>query len=189
MKELFNLEVQPDEFIPFVGMGEAYFLGGVASKYGVPFTVDQLKDKFFQLYLAKAGEPGVNIGYPGARDLVLACRQAGLKVAVASSADRVKVLPPTSPAPECTHNHLSSPQGIPCCTSPDGSALQASSSTLYAHADAPRRDKGAGAFPIAVLRTLLERTQYMPLGRSCTFFFNTTCTYASRTLCSHHVHT
>lgn len=134
MKELFNLEVQPDEFIPFVGMGEAYFLGGVASKYGVPFTVDQLKDKFFQLYLAKAGEPGVNIGYPGARDLVLACRQAGLKVAVASSADRIKVLlsltrPTTSTSP------LRAPPGI--------SLLQGSNSraprslTLYGHATAP----------------------------------------------------
>eukprot|EP00884_Botryococcus_braunii_P006329 jgi/Botrbrau1/15698/Bobra.4_1s0071.2 len=91
MKELFGIEVQPDEFIPFVGMGEAYFLGGVARKYAVDFTIDQLKDKFFALYLAKAKEPGVNIGYKGARELVVACRKAGLKVAVASSADRVKV--------------------------------------------------------------------------------------------------
>lgn len=37
------------------------------------------------------GCAGAGIGQQGARELVQACRQAGLKTAVASSADRVKV--------------------------------------------------------------------------------------------------
>jgi beta-phosphoglucomutase-like phosphatase (HAD superfamily) len=92
MKELYGLDVSPDEFIPFTGTGEANFLGGVAAKCGaVGFEVGAAKAKFFEIYLAKYAVPGAGIGYPGARELVEACRAAGLKTAVASSADLVKV--------------------------------------------------------------------------------------------------
>jgi beta-phosphoglucomutase-like phosphatase (HAD superfamily) len=91
MKELYNLDVQPDEFIPFTGTGEANFLGGVATKYGAPFNVDECKSKFFEIYMTKYALPGSGIGCPGAKELVAAARAAGLKTAVASSADRVKV--------------------------------------------------------------------------------------------------
>lgn len=91
MAELYGLTVSPDEFIPFTGTGEANFLGGVARKYGAPFEVESCKAKFFEIYMAKYAVPGAGIGYPGARDLVQACRAAGLRTAVASSADLVKV--------------------------------------------------------------------------------------------------
>lgn len=91
MKELYNLDVSPDEFIPYTGTGEANFLGGVARKYGAPFEVESCKEKFFEIYMAKYAIPGAGIGYPGAKELVAACRAAGLRTAVASSADLVKV--------------------------------------------------------------------------------------------------
>lgn len=91
MAELYGLTVDPDEFMPFTGTGEANFLGGVARKYGAPFEVESCKAKFFEIYMAKYAVPGAGIGYKGARELVQACRAAGLRTAVASSADLVKV--------------------------------------------------------------------------------------------------
>ena len=64
--------------------------GGVARKYGAPFEVESCKAKFFEIYLEKYAVAGAGIGYTGARELVGACRAAGLRVAVASSADLVK---------------------------------------------------------------------------------------------------
>ena len=84
-------DVDPSEFIPFVGQGEAVFLSGVARARGVSdIDISTLKAAFFEAYLAALTEPGVSIGAPGARALVTACRAAGLKTAVASAADYVK---------------------------------------------------------------------------------------------------
>lgn len=47
--------------------------------------------RLLQIYMAKYAKPGMGIGHEGARQLVEACRAAGLKTAVASSADLVKV--------------------------------------------------------------------------------------------------
>ncbi|KAK9805135.1 hypothetical protein WJX72_001459 [[Myrmecia] bisecta] len=92
MGELYGISVTADEFIPFAGTGEANFLGGVARKYGVAgFDPAAAKSRFFQIHTGKYAKPDAGIGFPGARELVAACRKAGLKVAVASSADRIKV--------------------------------------------------------------------------------------------------
>lgn len=79
MKQLYDLDVAPEEFIPFMvrricclhttativlqGTGEANFLGGVARKYNKPFDADQAKRAFFDLYLQIA-TPG-SLGFPG----------------------------------------------------------------------------------------------------------------------------
>ena len=63
----------------------------MARKYGVPFELESCKAKFFEIYMTKYAQPGSGIGYPGAKELVEQCRAAGLKTAVASSADLVKV--------------------------------------------------------------------------------------------------
>jgi beta-phosphoglucomutase-like phosphatase (HAD superfamily) len=86
--------VSPEEFIPFVGTGEANFLSGVAKQRGVSEPdVAKLKDLFFAEYLTALKEEGGGdrIAAPGARALVAACRAAGLRTAVASAADSVKV--------------------------------------------------------------------------------------------------
>ncbi|XP_059313314.1 protein SUPPRESSOR OF QUENCHING 1, chloroplastic isoform X2 [Lycium ferocissimum] len=76
----------------FMGMGEANFLGGVASAKGVEgFDTEAAKKRFFEIYLLKYAKPNSGIGFPGAFELVSQCKSNGLKVAVASSADRIKV--------------------------------------------------------------------------------------------------
>ncbi|KAL0348127.1 UNVERIFIED_CONTAM: protein SUPPRESSOR OF QUENCHING 1, chloroplastic [Sesamum angustifolium] len=72
--------------------GEANFLGGVASVKGVKgFNPETAKKRFFEIYLDKYAKPESGIGFPGAYELIVQCKNKGLKVAVASSADRIKV--------------------------------------------------------------------------------------------------
>lgn len=87
-----GVQVTVDDFVPFMGMGEAYFLGGVASAKSVEgFDPNAAKKRFFEIYLSKYAKPNSGIGFPGAYELVSQCKSNGLKVAVASSADRIKV--------------------------------------------------------------------------------------------------
>ncbi|XP_070024129.1 protein SUPPRESSOR OF QUENCHING 1, chloroplastic-like isoform X2 [Nicotiana tabacum] len=87
-----GVQVTVDDFVPFMGMGEAYFLGGVASAKSVEgFDPNAAKKRFFEIYLSKYAKPNSGIGFPGAYELVSQCKSSGLKVAVASSADRIKV--------------------------------------------------------------------------------------------------
>jgi HAD superfamily hydrolase (TIGR01509 family) len=84
-----GLAVQPEDFIPFVGAGEIRYIGGVAEKYGFPLDISAAKARTYQIYLDLV--PQCLRAFPGARELVVACRGAGLKTAVASSADPVKI--------------------------------------------------------------------------------------------------
>lgn len=87
-----GVEVTVEDFVPFMGTGEANFLGGVASVKGVKeFNTEEAKKRFFEIYLDKYAKPNSGIGFPGALELVTQCKNSGLKVAVASSADRIKV--------------------------------------------------------------------------------------------------
>lgn len=87
-----GVEVTVDDFVPFMGTGEANFLGGVANVKGVKgFDTEMAKKRFFEIYLDKYAKPNSGIGFPGALELITQCKNKGLKVAVASSADRIKV--------------------------------------------------------------------------------------------------
>ncbi|KAI3440505.1 Thioredoxin domain-containing protein, partial [Psidium guajava] len=87
-----GVEVTVEDFVPFMGTGEANFLGGVASAKGVKgFDTQLAKKRFFEIYLDKYAKPNSGIGFPGALELISQCKSKGLKVAVASSADRIKV--------------------------------------------------------------------------------------------------
>ncbi|KAH9755579.1 protein SUPPRESSOR OF QUENCHING 1 [Citrus sinensis] len=87
-----GVEVTVEDFLPFMGTGEANFLGGVASVKGVKgFDSEAAKKRFFEIYLDKYAKPNSGIGFPGALELINQCKSKGLKVAVASSADRIKV--------------------------------------------------------------------------------------------------
>ena len=84
-----GLTVQPEDFLPFTGAGEDRFIGGVAEKYD--FKLDSMRDKArtYQFY----GEivKGKLHPLPGVHDFIDRARSKGLKLAVASAADRVKV--------------------------------------------------------------------------------------------------
>jgi len=84
-----GLIVQPEDFLPFVGTGEDRYLGGVAEKYSFPLEIAAAKKRTYEIYLDLV--PRQLRAFPGAQDLVRACQRAGLKIAVASSADLIKI--------------------------------------------------------------------------------------------------
>ena len=81
--------VAPEDFQPFVGTGENRYIGGVAEKHGVWLDIEAAKHRTYEIYLAMV--PERLHAFPGAVELVRSCRKAGFKVAVASSADLVKI--------------------------------------------------------------------------------------------------
>jgi HAD superfamily hydrolase (TIGR01509 family) len=88
-KEQHNLTVKPDDFVPFVGAGENRYLGGVAEKYGIQWNLEQDKARTYAIYLQII--TGRLPPLPGAVEFIRKCRARGLKLAVASSADKIKV--------------------------------------------------------------------------------------------------
>lgn len=85
-----GVKVQPSDFVPFVGTGEDRYLGGVAEKYGLQYNLTQIKDRTYKIYdeITKGKLAPLN----GAIAFIEKCKLKGLKVAVATSADRVKML-------------------------------------------------------------------------------------------------
>ncbi len=79
----------PEDFHPFVGTGENRYLGGVAEKHGVRLDVLKAKARTYEIYLEMV--PEQLQAFPGAVELVRACRARGWSCAVASSADWIKV--------------------------------------------------------------------------------------------------
>lgn len=68
LQQVYGVTVDPDEFRAFAGMGEAYFLSGVAGKYGVHIEdINMLKEIYYGIYLDKAADPSQRIGLPGRR--------------------------------------------------------------------------------------------------------------------------
>src|SRR5215471_15277515 len=84
-----GLTVQPEDFLPFVGTGEDRYIGGVAEKYHFPLDLAAAKARTYEIYLELV--PKQLRAFPGAVELVRNCRALGLRVAVASSADCVKI--------------------------------------------------------------------------------------------------
>jgi beta-phosphoglucomutase len=85
-----GLQVKPEDFKPFTGMGENRYLGGVAEKYGFPFDLEKDKARTYVIY--KEIVHGRLKPLPGVFDFMDRCRAMGLKMAVASSADETKVM-------------------------------------------------------------------------------------------------
>jgi HAD superfamily hydrolase (TIGR01509 family) len=85
-----GLEVVPADFVPFIGTGEDRYIGGVAEKYNFPLDLAKGKHRTYEIYLELV--PSRLEAFPGGVNLVQTCRKAGLKVALASSADRVKIV-------------------------------------------------------------------------------------------------
>ena len=81
--------VRPEDFLPFIGTGEDRFLGGVAEKHGVTLEMPQDKLLTYEIYMELIR--GRLAPLAGAVEFVAKCRRLGLKLAVATSADRVKL--------------------------------------------------------------------------------------------------
>lgn len=81
--------VSSADFEPFVGAGEDRYLGGVAEVHGVTLDLPAAKARTYEIY----GETikGRLKALPGVREYLGILSERGLKVALATSADQVKV--------------------------------------------------------------------------------------------------
>lgn len=84
-----GFKVAPEDFLEFTGMGENRYLGGVALKNNIPFELERDKARTYEIYgeLVKGRLSPLN----GVPEFIERCLTLGLKIAVASSADPVKI--------------------------------------------------------------------------------------------------
>jgi beta-phosphoglucomutase len=82
-------QVAPEDFLPFTGMGEDRYLGGVAEKHRIPFDLEKEKARTYAIYADLVR--GKLEPLDGVHEFISTCLERGLKLAVASSADPVKV--------------------------------------------------------------------------------------------------
>jgi len=85
----YGLTVKPIDFKPFVGTGENRYIGGVAEKYGLEVDIMKVKARTYEIY--KSIIRGNLKPLPGAVRMVNRCRNMGLMLALATSADTVKM--------------------------------------------------------------------------------------------------
>lgn len=84
-----GVAVKPDDFIPFVGSGEDRYIGGVAELYGIEVDLEQAKVETYGIY-EHLIETSSDAFLPVHRFLQN-LYQAGIPMAVATSADRMKL--------------------------------------------------------------------------------------------------
>jgi HAD superfamily hydrolase (TIGR01509 family) len=84
-----GVKATPEDFLPFVGMGENRYLGRVAEKHGVKVDIEQVKARTYEIY--EMIVRGKLSPLPGAHEFISECSKRGLKLALATSADRVKM--------------------------------------------------------------------------------------------------
>ncbi len=84
----YGVNAVQNDFVPFYGMGEDNFIGGVSRKHGVEYN-SSMKDKAYTKYRAKVkqmlGNDKTTI------NMLKELKKLGFKMAVASSADQIKV--------------------------------------------------------------------------------------------------
>jgi HAD superfamily hydrolase (TIGR01509 family) len=85
-----GIAAKPEDFSPFVGMGENKYLGGVAEKYKISLNIDTAKARTYEIY--KEIVRGRLKPLPGVHEFIASCRRKELRLALATSADRVKML-------------------------------------------------------------------------------------------------
>lgn len=89
-QETHGTAVTHEDFLPFVGLGENRFLGGVAEKYGIAsFDIERDKARTYVIYTKII--KGKLKPLPGAVEFVRRCRELGFKSALATSTDYVKM--------------------------------------------------------------------------------------------------
>jgi len=84
-----GLKVKEEDFVPFIGMGENRYLGGVAESYGFPFDVEKDKKRCYEIY--DSITKGKLQPLAGVHEFLRRCKERSLKIAVATSADEIKM--------------------------------------------------------------------------------------------------
>lgn len=85
----YGAHVKPEDFTPFFGTGSEGYFGGVGAQYGIPYS-SALADYMYQKYLEVVDKEAIR--YPGVAQEIARLHKEGYKLAVASSAARIKVL-------------------------------------------------------------------------------------------------
>ena len=85
-----GITVKKEDALPFVGMGENKYISGIGESNG--FKVDILRDKARTYQIYEQITKGKLIALPGTFDFIEKCISKGIKLAVASSADKIKVM-------------------------------------------------------------------------------------------------
>jgi HAD superfamily hydrolase (TIGR01509 family) len=85
----YGIQAVQEDFAPFVGTGEDRYLSGVAEKYGIELAMPADKEFTYQIYLDVIHDRLQPL--PGVLQFVADCRSWNLKLAVATSADRIKL--------------------------------------------------------------------------------------------------
>lgn len=83
-----GVHAEHEDFIPFTGAGEDRFVGGVAELHGVPYVVE-MKKRAYEIYLDICEQDIVR--FPKIPETVERLSAMGLKIAIASAADDIKV--------------------------------------------------------------------------------------------------
>jgi HAD superfamily hydrolase (TIGR01509 family) len=84
----YGVDAKPEDFLPFVGTGDDRYIGGVAELYGRKYS-PEMKERVYEIYLGML--PKRIKPFPGVIDLINSLNISGIKMAVASSSDRIKV--------------------------------------------------------------------------------------------------
>jgi HAD superfamily hydrolase (TIGR01509 family) len=84
-----GFRVLPEDFQPFVGMGENRYIGGVAEKHRIKIDIEQVKARTYEIYGTLVR--GKLLPLPGAHEFISECRKKRFKLALATSADRIKM--------------------------------------------------------------------------------------------------
>ncbi|NCC12640.1 MAG: cytidine deaminase [Spirochaetia bacterium] len=84
-----GIDAKPEDFVPFIGAGEDRYIGGVAEKYGVELDLEQAKLDTYDIYEQLI--TGKESALPGVVRFLTNAHKAGLRMAVATSADRRKM--------------------------------------------------------------------------------------------------
>ncbi len=85
-----GVEMKPDDFLPFVGAGENRYLGGPAEKAGFAIDIERDKARTYALYAEIVS--GQLEPLDGVHEFIGRCRDRGLRLGLATSADEVKML-------------------------------------------------------------------------------------------------
>lgn len=84
-----GISVIAEDFQPFIGMGENRYIGGVAERQGVKVDIEKVKARTYQIY--EQIVKGKLSPLPGSMEFISRCRKRGFRIALATSADRVKM--------------------------------------------------------------------------------------------------
>jgi len=82
-------KVAEEDFLQFTGMGENRYLGGVAEMHEIPFDLERDKARTYEIY--EQIVRGKLSALDGVETFIELCRERNLLMAVASSADPVKI--------------------------------------------------------------------------------------------------